>query len=268
MRRLQDALPEGVAHIDKRVVGDLERAAKLVDAGIELPPRWRGRAPVEQARAKNLWSSADTAMARLRDLVWSKEGPVSRADLADLRALRNAPDGVRPTVLDTLPTHFGTEPLDAETIRALRMATANDGVRAQVASEMLDATGELAGLLPRQDVLPQLRALRERVASFSALDMPANERGLVDDTLALIDRNIQRQTGARGGGYGRYVDFGEVGRANANAELLSRLEGARLGTPVPDAADAAGPAAADAADVVDDVADDVADQAADDMLSW
>jgi hypothetical protein len=255
IRTLGDARPEAIMSLTERTAVELEKAARLVDRGIDLPAGWSARATLEQARARTLWSDSDAALRRVRDIVWSRTGPTTPADLADLRTLRNAPEELRLPQLAVLRADMPLTPLDAETLRALRSATAGDSIRGEVAGALLDATTSLADILPRQNITAELTAVREQLARFGALDLPAGERGLVDDTLALIDRTISRRDG-----YGGWRDLGDVGRVTANTELLSRLEASR--GVVPAGVVPAGAAPADAAAAA------VAGQAADDVLSW
>jgi hypothetical protein len=253
IRTLGDARPAAIVSLTERTAVELEKAAQLVDRGIELPAGWAERTTLEQARARTLWSDADAALRRVRDIVWSSTGPSSHAELADLRTLRNAPAELRLPQLSMLPEDMPLEPLDVETLRALRAATAADSIRGVVAGELLEATTALTSILPRQNITTELTAVRERLARFAGLPLPAGEQQLVDDTLALIDRTISRRDG-----YGGWRDLGDVGRVTANTELLARLEGSRLAPAVEEAADASR------------VADDAAagEQAADDVLSW
>ena len=259
IRTLGDARPEAIVTLTERTAVELERAARLVDRGIDLPAGWSTRAVLEQARARTLWSDADAALSRVRDIVWSRTGPTTPTDLADLRTLRNAPAELRLPQLAVLDAEMPLTPLDPETLRALRAATAVDSVRAEVASELLEATTSLADILPRHNITSELTVVRERLARFSGLELPSGERQLVDDTLALIDRTIARRDG-----YGGWRDLGDVGRVTANTELLARLEGSRL-EPVTD------PVVAAVAANVEDAGEGAVAAAGDDaaeVLSW
>jgi hypothetical protein len=265
IRTLGDARPAAIASLTEQTAAELERAARLVDRGIELPAGWSVRASLEHARARTLWSDADVALARVRDIVWSRTGPTSETELADLRTLRNAPEELRLPQLSVLREDMPLTPLDAETLRALRAATAADSVRAEVASELLDATTTLADILPRQNIAAELQSVRDRLARFGGLPLPDGERQLVDDTLALIDRTISRRDG-----YGGWRDLGDVGRVTANTELLARLEGSRVAPVVAAAAPGAKSAGAEFGVALEESADAAAAPAQDsaETLAW
>ena len=112
----------------------------------------------------------------------------------------------------------------SETLRQhLRVAT-SDEARGPLNRRLADT---LDAVVPKLKNSPRVRRELQRLKSdlnlYRDLDLTQSERELLEASEHIIDRNIERQQGTRRGGYGTWVDFGEVGRMLANIELLVQL---------------------------------------------
>jgi hypothetical protein len=231
-----DVLERAAHGLDGVSVRELDRAARLVEQGIELPLGWRARPALDGARARSKWPTIDAATDRLRELLWSPSGPRAKEEWADLRALRQLPDDLRPAPVDRVPADGR---LDAMRLRELRQATADATTRSMVLEDLRSATSSLETVLeaPRANILKELEGIKEGLLRYAHLPLPEQEQQVLRSTLDLLELNIKRQHGKVRGGYGSWTDLAEVGRVRQGAKLLDRLETARA-QPVDDAVDA------------------------------
>ena len=94
-----------------------------------------------------------------------------------------------------------------------------------------------------------LAPLRDELRRFQDLPLETADRPLASGALELVEKNILRQEGKLGGGYGRWTDLAELDRIDANLKTVNAFAAARQ--QAAEAAErAAQPVATDAADDV------------------
>ncbi len=264
---LSDDLAASLAELHPKDLRLLERAARLVDAGYDLPESTGFIGRLVRAKASLMQLDTGRAMRRLRELVWHRDPEVRAALPEELELLREFPD---PSVRDALrAVRPGDAPTDAQ-LRAIQDATVGDPNVTSVIRGLRDAIDQLDAVArsPRSGIHDELRAISAQLDAFEAMPMGDAERAILDRTKELVQRNQDRLSGARRDGYGHWTDLGEIGRIAESARLLDSLGTTRIIEGVDDVSRpiARVPAPAPAA-AVDDAAAGAA-EAADEALSW
>jgi hypothetical protein len=165
-------------------------------------------------------------------------GEVTKAHLSDLDALRQLPDGVRPSMLDPNETIFAelatspnalshaenAEKLERFTALSLKLKTP-DELRAT-----LDRVDEHVAELERIQTHWSEQAPRGVLSSFGAdlrllrgFELEAPVKTMIGETAELVQHNVNRLDGKVGGGYGRHVDYADMGRIKENVRLFTEL---------------------------------------------
>ncbi len=277
VRLAPDERPAELMAFGSKHARQMDSVAAMVDRGRPVPGGWKPLDAVGDLRGKLLWSSRSRATDHLDAIVRTPANELTREHFADLDAMRRLPDDIRPVGLANGQDLWG------DIARTGLDASSVDGKRA------LDAFGKLSVKLRSPDELhAALDRVDEHVAALTSLQqqfggnaqVPRGILGdfgsdlhlirafehdeqamrMLDDTAKLVQRNIDRLDGKVGGGYGRHVDYADLGRIRENVRLFSTLSRHQI-------ADDAAKVADDVATVAEDAAK-VADGAADDMPTW
>ncbi len=256
---LDEPLRAAFAELQAGDADRLDRAARLVAAGIDLPDGWKLRPGIAGVRGRLRWPTLESATTRFRELLWSRRPDTRAAARDDLRLLRDLADATRPELVDRIPDGItDLEQLDPALLRELRHATVDDPARADALLALRQATDQLEPILarPKEHISDELQTIRDGLAGYLDVGLPDVEREIVAETIALVDRNLLRQSGGRKDGYRTWTDLGEVGRIHSSAELLDRLGADRI------AAGTAGES------IPAEALDPTAVGVGDDLLSW
>ncbi len=231
LRRLVDRLDEfddDTASLLHRISPkELDRAARLVADGHELPDGWRAHGTIAQLRAARLWQGAAERLQRVREILWPRVDQVDRARQADLKVLRNLPDELRPEVLDRLAANLADS--DPAALREARLELAGDRPRAEAMLDLRRAALAFEAHIeqPRERVLEQLQAVDEALQGYAALDLTPVERTIVSEAQELVERNLARQQGGIRDSYRSWTDLAELGRVRESTRLLDTIETTR-----------------------------------------
>ena len=240
VRLAPEERPAELAGLAKKHAGQMETVAGMVDRGRPVPMGWKPLDAVAELRGKLLWSSRSRATDHLDTIVRTPAGELTREHFADLDAMRRLPDDVRPIGLAEGQQLWGE--IAANGIDA----TSVDGKRALDAfgklSVKLRSPEELRAALDRVDEhVEALSALQQQFGSnaqvprgilgdfgsdlhlLRAFDHDETGMRMLDETAQLVQRNIDRLDGKVGGGYGRHVDYADLGRIRENVRLFSTL---------------------------------------------
>jgi hypothetical protein len=230
--------PAALAGFSKKAAREMESAARMVTDGITVPSSWKGFSRVNQLRANVLWSAPGPATEHLSSIMALPPGDVTKAHLSDLDALRQLPDGIRPDILDpneTLFAELATSPQalsHAENAEKLGRFTALS-LKLKTPDELritLDRVDEHVAELERIQEHWSQEAPRGVLNSFGAdlrllrgFELDDTVKRLIGETSGLFENNVNRLDGKVGGGYGRHVDYADMGRIKENVRLFTEL---------------------------------------------
>ncbi|MCB0878422.1 MAG: hypothetical protein KDC46_05515 [Thermoleophilia bacterium] len=105
--------------------------------------------------------------------------------------------------------------------------------RTEQAAVLADVLGAGGSYTPRE-VHGALVAARRYLADTDVSD--PHVRGLAQDAVDLVDRNVTRTSGGGNDGFGVHPEYAELGRVSSAIRLLDRFEGLRAAGPKPSAA--------------------------------
>jgi hypothetical protein len=238
VRLAPDERPAALAGFGRKAAREMEMAANMVNDGVALPSSWKGFSKVNQLRGNVLWTSQGTATEHLDELVKVEVGRLTKQQLSDLDALRLLPDGRRPAALDPGETAFQELALSP-----LPITHPENGERLERVAGLhikLKSPDELRATLDRVDGhIAELERIQERYSEqaprgvlndfgadlrlLRAFELDGTIKQLIGETGELVQHNINRLDGKVGGGYGRHVDYGDLGRIKENVRLFTEL---------------------------------------------
>lgn len=235
--------PAELAGFSARQARQMETVARMVSGGSAVPASWKGFSEVNRLRANVLWASAGLANEHLAAIARLDPGDVTRAHFSDLDALRQLPDAIRPSALDPSDTRWAVlaasdEPLtaaaNAESLDAYtRLATSlrtPDELRATFArvDEHVAELERIQTSYSEQAPRAVLNAFAADLRLLGAFEHGKSVSALVDQTEKLVAHNIDRLDGNVRGGYGRHVDYADMGRIKENVRMFTELSRERI----------------------------------------
>jgi hypothetical protein len=238
VRLAPDERPAALAGFSKKAAREMEMAANMVGDGVALPSSWKGFTRVNQLRANVLWTSQGAATEHLGTLTKVDVGRLTKEQLSDLDALRLLPEGRRPSVLDPNETAFQELALSP-----LPITHPENGSRLERVAGLhlkLKSPDELRGTLDRVDShideleriqthfsqeapRPVLNDFAADLRLLRAFELDDTVKRLIGETSELVEHNVNRLDGKVGGGYGRHVDYADLGRIKENVRLFTEL---------------------------------------------
>lgn len=238
VRLAPDERPAALAGFSSKAAREMESAARMVSDGVALPSSWKGFSRVNQLRGNVLWTSQGTATEHLGTLTKVDVGRLTKEQLSDLDALRLLPAGRRPAALDPNETAFQELALSP-----LPITHPDNGARLERVAGLqlkLKSPDELRGTLDRVDGhIDELERIQQHYSQdaprpvlndfaadlrlLRAFELDGTVKRLVGETGELVQRNVDRLDGKVGGGYGRHVDYADLGRIKENVRLFTEL---------------------------------------------
>jgi hypothetical protein len=225
VRASRDVVPT-LPELTPSQVKQLERASHLVEQGIDLPANWSLRPKLEESRGRTIWRTLGDARDHARELLWGPKHQLTDLEIDDLRSIARLPDDLRP---EAFPAGLPSGPVPEALLRELRSGFADAATIELVRGHLHRVATDFATTVatPQQDYMRVLTPLRDELKRFQDLPLEAADRQLAEGALDLVEKNILRQEGKLGGGYGRWTDMAELGRIKANVETIDQFAAAR-----------------------------------------